>query len=170
MMSAVPGVKAMATASVLDAITVESPCTVPWNSMHGDDRSRFCSQCRRYVFNIAEMSRAEAEYLIQATTGRLCARYYRRADGTVATKDCRSRWRQNLVLAMSLLFASVIAMFGWLIGTSSAEDRYDNWMRRTEPFASVLEWIDPQPHYLASEICPPRINTQTPPAPTSTNP
>src|SRR5262245_40876038 len=127
-------------ASVLDTISVESPCAVPWTTMHGDDRSRFCTQCRQNVFNISEMSRADAEEMIRSKNGRLFVRYYQRADGTSSTRECSSRWRRKLAMAMGLFFAAVAAMFGWLIWNSKGEDRYHNWMRRTEPLASVLEW------------------------------
>jgi hypothetical protein len=123
--------------------------------MRGNDSSRFCSHCRLNVFNIAEMTRPEAEELIRTKNGRLCVRYYRRADGTIATRECRSRWRRNLVVTMSLFFASVVAMFGWLIWTSKGDDRFDNWMRQTrqtEPFATVLNWID-SPVYLQMGSC-----------------
>lgn len=132
-------------ASVLDTISVESPCSVPWNSMRGDGRSRFCSQCRLNVFNISEMSRPDAEELIRSKNGRLCVRYYRRADGTVATGDCGSRWRRKFAIATGLFFAALAATFGWLIWNAKEEDRYNNWARRTEPFATALEWIDPVP-------------------------
>jgi hypothetical protein len=39
--------------SLLDRIEIASPCTVEWDSMTGDDRSRFCGQCKLNVYNIA---------------------------------------------------------------------------------------------------------------------
>ncbi len=56
--------------------------------MHGDDRTRFCEQCHLHVYNISELTRRQVEALITETEGRFCARLYRRADGTVLTKDC----------------------------------------------------------------------------------
>src|SRR5688572_18299741 len=73
---------------LLDSIQIASPCTASWEAMTGDDRSRFCSECRLSVYNIAAMTREEAEALIVEKEGRLCARIYRRADGTVLTRDC----------------------------------------------------------------------------------
>ncbi|MBI1784818.1 hypothetical protein HYR69_06710 [Candidatus Sumerlaeota bacterium] len=72
----------------LDAITVKSPCSVPWETMKGDDRSRHCDLCKLNVFNLSEMTPEEAEKLILTTEGRVCIQIYRRADGTVVTKDC----------------------------------------------------------------------------------
>jgi hypothetical protein len=56
--------------------------------MTGDSRVRFCDHCNLNVYNLSELSRAGAERLIASTEGRLCARLFRRADGTVLTKDC----------------------------------------------------------------------------------
>jgi hypothetical protein len=56
--------------------------------MVGDNKVRFCQSCQLNVYNVSSMSRAEAEGLIVAQEGRLCARYYRRFDGTILTNDC----------------------------------------------------------------------------------
>ena len=72
----------------LDNIRVASPCNVDWDQMIGNDRSRFCGQCNLNVYNLSSMTKAEAELLIGKTEGRLCVRYYQRADGSIITKDC----------------------------------------------------------------------------------
>lgn len=72
----------------LDRMTIASPCTASWDAMAGDDRKRFCGDCRLHVYNLAAMTRAEADDLVQTTGGRLCARIFRRPDGTVLTRDC----------------------------------------------------------------------------------
>ena len=51
--------------------------------MKGDQRVRFCDQCKLNVYNLSEMSRPAAERLVLQTEGRLCVRYYQRADGTM---------------------------------------------------------------------------------------
>src|SRR5262249_37545981 len=53
-----------------------------------DNRVRFCSLCNLNVYNLSGMSRNEAETLITKTEGRLCVRYYRRADGSILTQNC----------------------------------------------------------------------------------
>jgi hypothetical protein len=78
----------------LDQIEIASPCEVPWESMRGDDRVRFCGRCRQNVFNVEALSRAEARDLMQSRQGRLCMRFYRRPDGTVVTADCWTLLRQ----------------------------------------------------------------------------
>ncbi len=80
--------KARASLPVLDNIRVATPCTADWAKMTGDDRVRMCGACNKHVFNLSEMTREDAERLIVAKEGRLCVRYFRRADGTILTKDC----------------------------------------------------------------------------------
>ena len=71
----------------VDRVEIQTPCTVSWDSMYGDDQVRHCGQCRQNVYNVAEMSRADALRLI-AGRERACLRIYRRPDGTVVTADC----------------------------------------------------------------------------------
>jgi hypothetical protein len=75
----------------LNQIAITSPCTVPWETMQGDDRVRFCGQCRQRVFNVAGLMEREAARLIAYRQGHLCARIMRRSDGTIVTADCRER-------------------------------------------------------------------------------
>jgi len=116
--------------------------------MRGNDRTRFCSHCRQNVFNISNLTRIEAEELIRQKDGQLCVRYFQRDDGTIVTKDCTSaagHWRRRIAIAITLFFAILGSVFGWLIWNTRGEDRYDNWARRTEPFRTILDWIDPAP-------------------------
>src|SRR5215203_5565274 len=99
----------------LDSARVASPCHVSWDKMTGDDRVRFCQQCQLQVYNIAELTRREAEALMARTEGRICARLYRRADGTVLTKDCPTGLRaarRRLGRAAGAAFAAVLALCG----------------------------------------------------------
>src|SRR5215510_7373103 len=72
----------------LDRLYVSSPCNADWEMMPGDERVRFCGQCHLNVYNISTLTRKQAEKLIAETEGRLCAKLYRRADGTIITRDC----------------------------------------------------------------------------------
>jgi hypothetical protein len=80
--------RARAKLPVLDNIRIASPCRADWNEMVGDERSRACGKCEKQVFNISNMTRAEAEALIIEKQGKLCARYYQRHDGTILLADC----------------------------------------------------------------------------------
>ena len=74
--------------SPLDNVKIASPCNADWDQMAGSERARFCGQCNLNVFNLSSMTKDEAELLIGQTEGRLCVRYFQRADGSVLTKDC----------------------------------------------------------------------------------
>src|SRR5438552_15690747 len=78
----------MKSSDRLDHLRIASPCPVGWEQMTGDDRVRCCEQCSLRDYNISAMTRTEAEALIANTEGRICARFYRRFDGTIITKDC----------------------------------------------------------------------------------
>jgi hypothetical protein len=76
------------TEGVLERVQIASPCLASWEAMKGDDRTRHCLQCERNVYDLSALSREEAEALL-AAQGEVCVRLYRRADGTVLTRDCR---------------------------------------------------------------------------------
>jgi hypothetical protein len=102
---------------VLDAVKIASPCSADWSSMKGDDRVRFCGGCEKNVYNLSAMDRADAEALLRAKEGNLCARLYRRSDGTVITADCpvgakRVRRRKLALAAVGGSVLSAMAMLG----------------------------------------------------------
>jgi hypothetical protein len=88
---------------MLDSIHIAAPCPAKWEDMVGDDHVRFCGGCEKNVYNLSSLSRDEAEALLVAKEGTLCARIYRRQDGTVLTDDCsvgvRRRRRRRATLA-----------------------------------------------------------------------
>jgi hypothetical protein len=86
-----------------------------WNYMVGDDRMRFCNQCNLNVYNISAMTKSEAESFIANAEGRICARFYRRADGTVLTHDCpvgMRAVRKKVSRAAATAFSALISLFG----------------------------------------------------------
>lgn len=97
----------------LDNIRVASPCNAGWDQMYGDERRRFCSDCKMNVYNLSEMTRVEAESFLMNSEGRLCVRFYRRRDGTVITKDCPVGWKavKRRVSRMVVAFSSLLATF-----------------------------------------------------------
>jgi hypothetical protein len=56
--------------------------------MKGDDRVRTCTVCELHVYNLGAMIRMEAEAFLDAASGRVCVRLFRRRDGTILTRDC----------------------------------------------------------------------------------
>ena len=83
-----------ATPVALKNLHVASPCRANWAQMSGDHRVRHCAECKLNVYDLSAMSRREAEELIASREGRLCVRFYQRADGTVLTRDCPVGVRQ----------------------------------------------------------------------------
>jgi hypothetical protein len=74
--------------ALLDNLYIASPCTVPWSSMQGDDRTRLCGGCTRNVYNISDMTKQEAEEFLRCNGTTHCMVLFRRQDGTVLTDDC----------------------------------------------------------------------------------
>jgi hypothetical protein len=72
----------------LGNLRIAVPCQASWEGMAGDERVRHCTLCSLNVYNFAEMTRGEVRALLVRTEGRVCARLYQRADGTVLTRDC----------------------------------------------------------------------------------
>src|SRR6185436_3912774 len=105
----------------IDLLRIATPCPISWEQMTGDNRVRFCDHCQLNVYNISELSRSEAERLIGSTEGRLCARLFRRADGTVLTKDCPVGLRA-LRLRVSKKVAAVFALVAGITGLGFGQD------------------------------------------------
>lgn len=74
--------------ALVQKLQIAAPCDVPWDSMDGDERTRFCGQCKLNVYNVAEMSTKEAAELVRQREGRVCLKLYRRKDGTIITDNC----------------------------------------------------------------------------------
>jgi hypothetical protein len=87
----------------LDGVRIASPCKANWNDMAGDERVRFCGKCEKNVYNLSAMSRSEAEELLREKEGKLCARIFRRADGTVMTTDCPVGVRAKRVRRLAVI-------------------------------------------------------------------
>jgi len=113
--------------SQIDRLRIATPCPIGWEQMTGDDRVRFCDHCHLNVYNISELSRSEAEKLIASTEGRLCARLFRRADGTVLTKDCPvglRALRSRVAKRTAAIFAAIVSLSGAALGQeSSSKDK-----------------------------------------------
>jgi hypothetical protein len=67
----------------LNRLRIASPCPTAWEQMAGNNRVRLCDLCNLHVYKIGQMTRQDAEALISNTEGRICARPYRRTDGTI---------------------------------------------------------------------------------------
>lgn len=99
----------------LDNVRIAAPCPASWDAMTGDARVRFCSSCELSVYNLSGMSKRDAEALLQNAAdggGRLCVRFYRRADGTILTRECPVGLRllkRRVTGAASALLSAVLS-------------------------------------------------------------
>ncbi len=93
--------------------------------MIGSERKRYCGECKLNVYNLSGMSKAEAENLILTAEGRLCVRFYQRADGSVITEDCPVGWAKvkQRTKAYVTALASLIFTFFGAIGLVTAFKR-----------------------------------------------
>ena len=133
---------------LLDRVRIASPCPVKWEQMEGDDRQRYCHQCKLNVYNFAELPESDAERLIRETEGRLCGLLYRRADGTIITKDCpvglaaiRRRMRRIVARVAAALFF-VLGGFALARADLPRSSRLST-ISTMQPFASIARWLEP---------------------------
>ncbi len=108
--------------SPLNNLSVASPCSADWNEMYGDDRKRFCGDCKLNVYNLSGMTRDEAEKLVMNAEGRLCVRFYKRTDGSVITADCPVGWakvKQRTKLWATAVASLLMALFTGVLFVSA---------------------------------------------------
>src|SRR3954453_3486962 len=110
----------------LATLRIAAPCATSWEEMAGDQRVRHCSLCTLNVYNFAEMTRDEVRELLVRTEGRVCARLYRRVDGTVLTRDCPTGLRavrQRASRAAAAVIAALLSIPSLAFGGTSCKPR-----------------------------------------------
>lgn len=132
----------------LNNIRIASPCSADWDAMIGTNRQRYCGDCKLNVYNLSGMSSREAEDLLIRSEGRLCVRFYKRADGTMLTKDCPVGWQAFKKRASRYWTAAFSLLFGLFAGLGlNAFFGYTG--VTNEPTMGVMaEQIDPPQHQL----------------------
>lgn len=112
----VPEPPALVDEAFLQNVRVASPCSVDWETMPGGERVRDCARCGHRVYNLSAMHPADAVALLREAEGsRVCVRFYRRADGTVMTRDCPvglRALRMRLAKTATLVFSSLFVALG----------------------------------------------------------
>jgi len=111
------------------------------------------------VYNLSDMTRAEAEALVTKAEGRLCIRYYQRKDGTVLTRDCptgvriRRRRRRGLMAGLAASLSMVAGgVFGaWTRPIASAQPKPVVW---DEPLMGAVEHRPAEERHLRLEKAP----------------
>jgi hypothetical protein len=112
----------------VNTLRIATPCPMSWDQMAGDDRARHCLKCGLNVFNISEMTSMQVTELVRRTDRRFCAKLYRRADGTVLTKDCpvgvRTR-RQRIARMATATLATVLGAFSFSFAQKDDKNKID---------------------------------------------
>jgi hypothetical protein len=156
-------------------LRIASPCTEKWEEMSGDERARHCAKCKLNVFNIKELTELEVRALLSAKSGRVCGRVYRRADGTVLTKDCPTGLklvRKKALMALAMTASMLVAGTAYAMGrqpacaTSSAPQSWFDRLvvtrvvsareelRMTKTFGPLIEELWPQERFEMGDIGP----------------
>jgi hypothetical protein len=148
--------------SPLNNIKIASPCPANWDEMYGNDRKRFCGDCKLNVYNLSDMSRAEAENLITSSEGRLCVRFYQRADGSVITRDCPVGWarvKQRARVLATAAFSLILSLFAGVFAASFFGRQQDLGKFRWIPFTTPTPKYE---HLMGGVPAPTRTPKQTP--------
>ncbi len=149
--------------SPLNNIRIASPCSADWNEMYGSERKRFCGDCKLNVYNLSDMTKDEAENLLMKSEGRLCVRFYQRADGSVITQDCPVGWtkvKQRTKVYATAALSLVMALLSGLFFVSLFSKQKDTIGKFVIPFAT------PTPQRLMGAVAmPPNTNTADEPRP-----
>jgi hypothetical protein len=136
---------------VLQSVRIASPCPMKWEDMRGDDLTRRCDRCDLNVHNIGAMSTEQIEQLAQRrTTERVCITLWKRADGTIMTRDCPvglAAARARVARALGRIAAAVALAIGvsTLAARADASGRWAEWgwtirLKRLPP----VEWVRTQ--------------------------
>lgn len=94
-------------------LRIASPCTANWDRMQGDNRVRYCPECKLNVYNFEAITDAEIEQIVRTHEGRLCARFYSRTDGTLMTQNCPVGFRaavRRFSRVAGVVFSTAVAV------------------------------------------------------------
>src|SRR5258708_5106996 len=126
-------------------IRVASPCPADWNKMIGDEHIRHCGECNLNVYNLSAMTEREVQRLIARSQGRLCTRFYRRADGTILTQDCPRGLRavgRRVSRTVAAILTAVMSVSFAVAGTKPKPQQTEQNQCREPGVALVV--MDPQ--------------------------
>ncbi|HVG33041.1 MAG TPA: ankyrin repeat domain-containing protein [Pyrinomonadaceae bacterium] len=134
--------------TILDRISIPSPCSADWDQMVGNEQVRFCLHCSKHVNNLSEMTRKQALEMVSRSKGRLCVRYYRRPDGHVqSTSTSHSQLYQIKRRASLLATGAFTAVLGLASGVAAqtsapAEQSAASSLQRADANDNALPVID----------------------------
>lgn len=160
----------MPSESILENISIASPCNADWETMQGTDRIRFCAECRLNVYNLSAMQREEAEMLVREKEGRLCIRFFQRPDGTILTQDCpvglralhRLKLRRIGGMAAAATLVTVAGAFQVCLAPGTADAKPALMGDMAEPASKMGEMTQPAPVMGTPVPLPPTLQTPCP--------
>jgi hypothetical protein len=129
-------------------LRIASPCSANWDRMQGDERVRYCPECKLNVYNFDAMDSTEIESFVRNREGRLCARFYTRPDGTLLTQNCpvgfRAKVRRVSRAAGAILSAATAAMSAtFAVGQTSHPVSAKSVQSKPSDAAVLLQVLDP---------------------------
>lgn len=139
---------------LLASVQIASPCPARWEDMTGDDLTRLCAGCNLHIHNLTSMTSDEAETFLRDRVGsspigkpRVCIRFFRRADGTILTRDCPvglALWRKRVGWAIGRVAAACVFLAtGGYLASSHQREGLTHRLRAVQPFRTVCEWFNP---------------------------
>ena len=151
--------------NLLDRVEILQPCPVSWRSMQRTDDAavRFCPQCSKNVYSFSAMSREDAERMLAANEGQLCAQIRRRRNGTVITRNIPAlRFMPRWISAVAASIAGIVSLLGMGCGRSGGSismptggkvcapqtDHVDSDSRPAEPSPNVSQNTSANPPFL----------------------
>ncbi|HZE97636.1 MAG TPA: hypothetical protein VE981_11465 [Planctomycetota bacterium] len=140
-------------------LKISSPCPKKWDDLVGNDRIRYCGQCKLNVYNFADMTQTEISGIVRKTEGRLCASIYLRGDRSATLRDCPTTRRSSLLRRLVGVGALlVLGAFTWICRGAEQPDRegLPKWIR------VPLGVIDPEPVKPKPQPQPPRLLGEIP--------
>ena len=100
-------------------------CPLPWETMSGSERLRYCSQCGHHVSNLSLLSAAERSELIARAGGdRVCGSYFVRLSGEMVTTEVPltpEERRGVKQFGVAVLSAAALAVAGGCVTQSEKE-------------------------------------------------
>lgn len=142
--------------SLLRNVRVAAPCHESWDAMAGSDQVRSCERCQHKVYNLSELTEAEAEALLQSAEGRLCMRFYRRADGTIMTKDCPVGSTARRARRITQATAGVAAAVGTAAALLRPQPQAHVTMGAPMPLPVIQSTPEPLPQPVMGAVAAPR--------------
>ena len=97
----------------INQLTILTPCTLNWDELEGNRRTRFCQECGKNVHDFRNMTEAEVIAVMDNSPNDFCARITRTQDGQVITRPSLMPLRFN-IRSLMILVAFVAAMMWYM--------------------------------------------------------